>query len=115
MPTDIQEVLNRSLATHRSQRYETARQLHDDLAALATADDIADARRTLALRASLIAQASENGFGTDPAYSGTGSHIFYGTREAFIEDDDGDNLSVWVAIVTATVVASALLWLMLLR
>ena len=114
VPVDLQNVLNRALATRRSERYETARQFNDDLAALATADDVAEARRNLAMRASLIAQASETGIANDPGYST--AHYIYGTREAFIaEDDDGESLSVWVAVVTAAVVASALLWVMLLR
>ncbi len=113
VPNGLQEVLDRALASRRSDRYESARQLHDDLAALATADDVSEARRALALRASLIAQSGNESL-SDVAY--TGSHVLYGTREAFIADDaEGDTLSIWVAVVTATVVASVLLWIMLLR
>jgi len=113
-PVGLQAVLDRCLSSARSHRYESARELHDDLATIATADDIAEARRELAMRASLIAQSSISGFPSETML--TGSNAFYGTREVFIaEDDDSDDLSVWVAVVTTAVVASTLLWIMFLR
>ena len=109
VPLGVQAVLDRALAGAIAERYDSARQMHEDLTALASDDQVAEARRALAVRASLLAQ-SETAQGTSISYPGTPD----GPRQTAIAEHS-DSLAIWAAVVTGTVVASILLWVMLLR
>ena len=110
VPAAMQAILDRALAPQREARYTTARQLHDDLAALASADALAEARTALAMRASLFAQTEDIG-GYHTAY--TGAHTL--AREAGEHEEEDQPPSILIAVVTAAVVATILLWIILLR
>ena len=120
-PAVMEPILERALAADRRQRYPSARALHDALAALVPSDELAEARRSLAQRAATAESEVDTDswtgdiLRTDDAFVGASSGSL--ARPLLEDDDEDDGLgtAVWVGLVTAAVVASVLVWWIVLR